>query len=318
VALAITDGETEAMAEAAPLPGVSPESIDHVERALAEVRWSEITLDGEDPLSIAARVVDADAPSARFAVEAVLLDLAGRRSGLSVASLIADGAPAATVATAALLDGLDTALTRARSALAAGAGALKVKIGRSQQTREEIALLRALRDELGPGVRIRADANGALSPGDPRLDALAEIGAEMIEDPFATLDEVLAATLATPVALDELLAQHPSGALRAIERRKASVVVVKPAVLGGIGRSLAIAEAARERGARAIVSHVYDPPRAFAACAHLALALGGDDVHGLARYAGIDAWRTADGRAIPVPELIAPYHIDPPDSGGLG
>jgi hypothetical protein len=66
------------------------------------------------------------------------------------------------------------------------------------------------------------------------------------------------------------------------------------------------------------VSHLYDPPRAFAACAHLALALGGSEVHGLGRYAGLDGWRTHDGRAIPVPEMIAPFRIDPPETGGLG
>lgn len=318
IALAISDGEVEAMAEAAPLPGVSPDTLDRVQRALDEVPWGEIVLDGEDPLSIAARVIDADAPAAKFAIEAALLDLVGRRTGVSLAGLIAEEAPAATVATAALLDELETALPRARSAIAAGAETLKVKIGRADRARDEVALLRALRDELGDEVRIRADANGALAPGDRRIDVLAEIGAELLEDPFATLDEVLASSLPVPVALDDLLARDPARALRAIELRKASFAVLKPAVLGGIGRSLAIAEAARDRGGRSIVSHVYDPPRAFAACAHLALAVGADVVHGLARYPGIDAWTTAEGQRIPVPEMISEYRIDPPESGGIG
>lgn len=318
IALALSDGEVEAMAEAAPLPGVSPDTLERAERALDAVPWGEIVLSGEDPLSIAARVIDADAPAARFALESALLDLVGRRTGISLAGLIAEEAPAATVATAALLDELETALPRARSAIADGAGALKVKIGRADRAQGEIALLRALRDELGGEVRIRADANGTLTPGDRRIDVLAEIDAELLEDPFATIDEVLACSLPLPVALDDLLARAPARALRAVELGKASFVVLKPAVLGGIGRALAIAEAARARGGRSIVSHVYDPPRAFAACAHLALALGDDVVHGLARYPGIDAWTTADGRRVPVPEMISTYRIDPPESGGIG
>lgn len=318
IALAITDGEIEAMAEAAPLPGVSPEAIDAVERALVEIAWNGVALD-EDPLSIAARVVPEELPSARFAVEAALLDLVGRRSGLSVATLIAEGPPSASVLTAALLDELETALARARAALAAGAGALKVKIGRPGQAEAETSLLRALREELGDEVRIRADANGMLEgPGDPRIDALAAIGAELVEDPFASLDAIFAARLPVPVALDEHLARDPRRALQAIEQGRASILVLKPALLGGIGRSLALAEAARQRGARAIVSHLYDPPRALAACAHLALAIGGEEVHGLARYIGLDAWTSRDGRSIPVPEMIGAYRIDPPETGGLG
>src|SRR5262245_21865841 len=75
IALALSDGEITAMAEAAPLPGVSSDAIDTVARALGAVAWSDIALDGGDPLSIAARVVGDEVPAARFAVEAALLDL---------------------------------------------------------------------------------------------------------------------------------------------------------------------------------------------------------------------------------------------------
>lgn len=324
IAIAVSDGSHVGRAEAAPLPRMSSETLEIAERALRAIPWGEVDPDIEDPLTLASILVADDVPSARFAVEAALLDLVGRARGLSVAAMLAEREPAGSVATAALLDDLDTAVVRATAALSAGAGALKVKIGRPGRVEAECAMLRAIRKELGPEVRIRADANGTLrDAGDPRIAVLHEIGCELLEEPFSL--EQLAETppLPLPIALDESLSRDPVRALRALETGRAQAVVLKPALLGGIGRALAIAESARARGARAIVSHLYDAPRSFAACAHLALALAGEpssagEVHGLARYAGIDQWIDEHGATTPVPRMLGAFRIERPDAGGLG
>lgn len=319
VALALRDADGHVgIAEAAPLPGVSSERLEAVQQALGAIVWHALDLAGDDPLEIAARLVPEHLPSARFALECALLDLAGRRVGSSCARLLATGAPAATAAVAVLLDDLDTA--RARAAQAEGVRAFKVKIGRRGREREEIALLRALRRDLGAQTVIRADANGTLQDAsDPRIDALADIGADLLEEPFAAIDALLERPpLPVPVALDESVARDPAQALRALEIGKAQALVLKPARLG-LGRARSLAEAAQRRGARAIVSHLYDPPRAFAACAHLALALGGNEIHGLAPYAGLEAWRHAeDGTPIPVPALVGRHGIGTAEEPGLG
>lgn len=324
VALAVSDGSAVGRAEAAPLPQLSPETIDHAERALFAIRWNELDSDLEDPLTLAARLVPDDVPSARFAVEAALLDLVGRTRGLSVASLLAEREPAGALSTAALIDDVETAVARARVAVGAGAGALKVKIGRPGMADAECAMLRSLRRELGDSLSIRADANGALEhPHDPRILALADIGCELLEEPYSVEHLLDHDPLPVPIALDESLARDPVRALRALETGRAAAVVLKPALLGGIGRSLAIAETARARGARAIVSHLYDAPRSFAACAHLALALGpsrdgSTEVHGLARYAGLDQWIDESSSLIAVPRVVGAYRVEQPDAGGLG
>ena len=324
IALAVSDGTSVGRAEAGPLPHVSGETLEHAERALHAIPWAQLDVDSEDPLTLAARLVPEDIPSARFAVEAALLDLAGRARGISVATMLAEKSPAGAIATAALVDDLETAVARARIALAAGAGAVKVKIGREGMVREECAMLRSLRRELGDGVRIRADANGTLADlDDPRIAVLADIGCELLEEPCPIEILLGHAALPVPVGLDESLAHDPVRALRLLELGRASAVVLKPSLLGGIGRSLAIAEGARRRGARAIVSHLYDAPRSFAACAHLALALGptpgGEpEVHGLARYAGLDQWIDESSSVIGVPRLVGAYRVEQPDVGGLG
>ncbi|MDQ3037602.1 MAG: hypothetical protein M3Y87_34730 [Myxococcota bacterium] len=324
IALAVSDGTSVGRAEAAPLPQMSSETLEHAERALHAIPWADIDLDSDDPLTLAARLVPEDVPSARFAVEAALLDLAGRSRNISVATMLAEGEPAGVIATAALIDELDTAVARARIALAAGAGAIKVKIGRENMAAEEIAMLRSLRHELGDTVRIRADANGTLVDlDDPRIAVLADIGCELLEEPCALEILFLHDVLPVPIGLDESLARDPVRALRALEQGRAAAVVLKPALLGGIGRSLAIAETARRRGARVIVSHLYDAPRSFAACAHLALALGpaksgAQEVHGLARYAGLDQWIDESSSVIGVPRLVGAFRVEQPDVGGLG
>ncbi|AKF11437.1 enolase C-terminal domain-like protein [Sandaracinus amylolyticus] len=325
IAIAVSDGTHVGRAEAAPLPQMSGETLELVERSLRAIPWADIDPEIDDPLTLAALLVPDDVPSARFAVEAALLDLVGRARNLSVAAMLAEREPAGAVSTAALLDDLDTAVVRATVALSAGAGALKVKIGRPDRIDEECALLRALRKELGPTVRIRADANGTLEDEhDRRIGMLAEIGCELLEEPFP-VERLLAMERRLPLAvgLDESLARDPVRALRALDLGRAQALVLKPALLGGIGRALALAESAKARGARAIVSHLYDAPRAFAACAHLALALAGapggtSEVHGLARYAGVDQWIDEHGSAIPVPRVIGAFRIERPDGGGLG
>ena len=317
--LHVSDGALVGRAEAAPLPGFSPDSLDEARAALAAVPWSSIDLDGDDPLSIAARVVGEASPSARFAVEAALLDLAARRRGVPVCAMLGATRGIASIGSAALLDELGALVPHALSALAAGATTLKVKIGRAGREEDEIAALRALRREVGDDVRVRVDANGALrGADDPRIAACAEIHIEFCEEPFAVEALLEGPPLPIPVALDESLARTPDRALRALERGRAATLVLKPAMLGGLGRSLAFAEAAHARGARAVVSHLFDPPRAFAACGHLALAVGDEVVHGLASYPGLAAWTADDGAAEDVPRAIGAYRIERSATAGLG
>jgi o-succinylbenzoate synthase len=319
LALVLSDGEFEGSAGIAPLPGLSPETLEAAAGALAAIRWHEVHPAANDPLSIAERLVPADLPSVRLGVEAALLDLAGRRNGVPVAALLTDQEPSPAAATAALITKLDGALDAARDAAAAGARAIKLKIGRERAAEREIETVFAIRRAVGDLIAIRADANGALAgPDDPRIAALADAGAEWIEDPFPIERLLACPPLPLPVAIDEDVARDPARALRALERGRAHAIVLKPALLGGLGRALALAEAAGERGARAVVSHAYDPPTTFAACAHLALALDRQEVHGLGPYEGLEAWKTEHGESIAVPAWIGRHRIVLPAGGGLG
>src|SRR5690606_4940015 len=99
------------------------------------------------PLELAARALPAGPCSARFALEAALLDRAGTLEGLPVARLL--GATSHRLRSVVLLDSLGSALEDAEVAAASGAPGVKVKIGRPGRAEDEAKALRAIRRALG-------------------------------------------------------------------------------------------------------------------------------------------------------------------------
>jgi L-alanine-DL-glutamate epimerase-like enolase superfamily enzyme len=68
------------------------------------------------------------------------------------------------------------------------------------------------------------------------------------------------------------------------------VVVLKPAMLGGLLRCVSLAETVRAEGAEGVVSHLFDGPVGLTVACELALALGSTRAAGLAPHAALDAW----------------------------
>ncbi len=241
------------LGEAAPLPGVSRETIDDVERELV----------AGAPRS----------PSARFAFETAQLDLEACARGVSIADLL--GGAATSVPLAAVVD----SVAEARAAWELGIRTLKLKL-----RADELALAHDVAAAL-PNARLRIDANRSW-PRDRVRALLASLPAvEYVEEPCQDTVALLGERSRVPLAVDESLADAPAALA-------APVVVLKPTLLGGLRRCLAIAREAR----CAIVTHALEGPIGTAACAELALALGGDRAAGLAPHPALTA---------PVPQLRA-------------
>lgn len=288
--------------EASPLPGFSSDTFADARAELLAIDWPRLpglTLGGEllADLESALNAASLTSPAARFAVETALLDLAGRASGRPVHALLrravgGGGAPdagPAEVRLAALLTG--DLLDCARERVEEGYGCLKVKVGR--RPAEELALLASLRGAIGYEVRLRADANGRLDAEGAAawLRSAADLDLEFVEEPLPL--EVLAPVLPSPVpiAIDESLKPgDEAGMAEAIEAGGYGFVVLKPAYHGGALRCLRLAAEARRRGARVVVSHLFDGPVALAAAAELALALPSGPAAGLAPHAGLAIW----------------------------
>lgn len=282
--------------ECSPLPGFSPDSLEACAAALTGVALEEL---GSGL---------ADLPAARFAVESALLDLRGKREARSASALLG-ATEHASLGIAALLPPASSPafLDAAREAIAAGHRTLKAKLD-GARFEADLTALRQLRRALPASIRLRLDANGSLEPSrlEACLHALAELAPEFLEEPVPA--EHLGALHATPVplALDESLSRglEPTDLLR---RKLVSVLVLKPALLGGLAASVSLARQAQSHGARVVVSHLWEGPVAMAACAALALALAPESLDaGLGRHPALEGWPRARSAAYDGCRLVTP------------
>jgi O-succinylbenzoate synthase len=150
-----------------------------------------------------------------------------------------------------------------------GFPAVKVKV----RDAAGIALVRAVRDAVGPDVGVRVDANGAwdVDTAVTMIAKLAEFDLEYVEQPCATLEDLarVRRRVDVPIAADECIRSlDDARELRA--RNAADVIVVKQQPLGGVRAALAVVDAA---DVPAVVSSMMETSVGIAAGLALAAAL---------------------------------------------
>jgi len=126
-----------------------------------------------------------------------------------------------------------------------GCRTAKVKVAEPGQSEaDDIARVAAVRDALGPGGRIRVDANGAwdTEQAASMLRKLSVFGLEYAEQPCATLAELasLRRRVDVPLAADESI-RKASDPLAVRAAGAADIVVLKVAPLGGVRAALRVA-----------------------------------------------------------------------------
>ncbi|MCB9788571.1 MAG: AMP-binding protein [Deltaproteobacteria bacterium] len=242
----------------APLPGWSTEDLPTARAALESLTRELPGSTADDPEQLLAAWDAVALPaSARHALEQAVLDLASQRLGFPVHALLGAARPTPVVCHRLVRDADD-----AVAALRAGARTLKIKVGRASLA-EDDRRVEAIRAAVGPDVALRLDANGAW-PEAAAVRALALLGRHGIalcEEPVAGLDpETLARVRAhsrVPLAadercrdLDDLEALIAAGACDA--------VVVKPMLVGGPRRAVAMARRAARAGLGVIVTTSFE------------------------------------------------------------
>jgi O-succinylbenzoate synthase len=144
-----------------------------------------------------------------------------------------------------------------RIARVGGARTAKVKVADPTSTlAEDVARIEAVRDALGPGGRIRIDANAVWDLEQalhalPQLDAAAD-GLEYAEQPCAAIEDLAALrrALDIPIAADESV-RRAEDPLRVARAEAADVLVMKVQPLGGVQRCL---DLAAEAGLPVVIS----------------------------------------------------------------
>lgn len=159
---------------------------------------------------------------------------------------------------------------------ASGCGTAKVKVAdHPDSLGEDLARVEAVRDALGPQGAIRVDANGLWDTDTatnviPQLNKAAG-GLQYVEQPCRTIEELAAVRrkVTVPIAADESI-RRAEDPLRVAVAEAADIAVIKCTPLGGVRRSLQVAEAA---GLPCVVSSALETSVGLAAQLALAGAL---------------------------------------------
>jgi L-alanine-DL-glutamate epimerase-like enolase superfamily enzyme len=232
-------------------------------------------------------------------------DAAGKTAGQPLARLLGgfrDRLP--TYASDGLWYSLspDELAASARRHVEAGFGAVKLRLGREATPDAEAGRVRAVREAVGPDVRIMVDATESWSLTQARRTgrALAQCGIAWLEDPVHHLDVAglaeLRRQLDVPIAAGEHL-YHLDAFRTLLEARAVDVVILDLARVGGITPWRKIAALAEAHGIP-VCGHVVPEIQVHLLCA----VLNGHLVEYVPRSAGI---LTAMPR-IEHGELVAP------------
>jgi len=248
-----TDEGITGYGEAAPLAFVTGETVQSVIAVLEMLRPGLIGLNPlavDDIHSIISGAVHGN-PSARCAIDLALHDIHGKALGRPVYQVLGGGNG---VVQNDITIGLDEPEEMVRKAKyyteEKGYRILKVKAGLDPA--EDIRTLRLIREEVGPGIRLRVDANQgySVSAAISVLGPFRELCIEAIEQCLPDWDFEGAAYLRTrangiPLMLDESI-QGPREAARACRLGAADVLNIKLMKCGGLypaGQISAIADA---------------------------------------------------------------------------
>ncbi|HYH62218.1 MAG TPA: mandelate racemase/muconate lactonizing enzyme family protein [Solirubrobacterales bacterium] len=288
-----TDAGWDGLGEAVPLALRGDKPLAKVEAEIADAarRLTGLELDEshEDPLafgvatmlelSISKRISRA----ASAAIECALFDAVAKASGIPVWGLLKVPGAEPVEVNATLTSGTpDEVAAEAAEWAGEGYRTVKLKLGAGH---DDVATVEAVREAVGPGVKIRLDANEAWDAklATDILRLVEAFGIELAEQPVSGLRAMarVAGDVGIPLAADEAISSEAE-AHRAVQRGSCAYATAKLSKVGGFGPARQIA-----RILPTYLSSALDGPVGIAAAAHGAQVLRADGTdpgiaHGLA------------------------------------
>ncbi len=277
-----TDAGFEGLGEAVPLAlrGDKPvsEVADQVEDAARRLTGVDLEQGLEDPLAFAVttmvelRLARRVSPATSAALECAIFDVVAKAAGLPVWKLAGATEAQAIACNATLTAGRPNDVARqAAEWVGEGYGTVKLKLGAGD---DDVATVEAVREAVGPDVKIRIDANEAWDAplATDLLKLIEPFGIELAEQPVSGLRAMarVAADTEVPLAADESITSE-ADAHRAVQRRSCHYATAKLSKVGGVGAARQIA-----RVIPTYLSSALDGPVGIAAAAHAAQILRED------------------------------------------
>lgn len=156
---------------------------------------------------------------------------------------------------------------------------LKIKVGK--EGIKDIDRIKAIRQAVGPDIRLRIDANQGWSPKEAvRIIRTMEdmgISMELVEQPVSAHDfngmKYVTSQVYTPILADESVFSMED-AIRLIQERAADLINIKLMKTGGIYQALKICGIAENYGVECMIGCMLESKIAVSAAAHLAAGKG--------------------------------------------
>jgi o-succinylbenzoate synthase len=183
---------------------------------------------------------------------------------------------------------LREAVYGATMAADAGFGTVKMKVGMEGSIEELRQRVRAVREAIGPEVRLRLDANGAWTPEEAPtwLRSIWDYDIEFAEQPIpastgAAALAGLRAQCPVPIAADDSVTSLDA-ARALLDAKAVDVLVVKPSRVGGWAVACDIMELASRAGVPVVMSTLFETGVGISVALLLAAQLPEGPAHGLA------------------------------------
>jgi L-alanine-DL-glutamate epimerase-like enolase superfamily enzyme len=254
-------------------------------KALAE------TIRGRDPFAVAQIVSDMDAfapdnPSSKAALEMAVWDVCGKLAGEPVCCMLGRFRDTFETDKTVFLEPPDIMAQAAKEVVRDGFKVIKVKVGQAPEM--DTARLRAIREAVGPNIRIRIDANEGWTPAEAVkcLRQIDQYQVEFAEQPIAHWDwagmKFVRDNVPMPVMADEAVhVEHD--AIEGVRRDAIDMINIKLMKSGGILHGARIATVAEAANLKCMVGCMEETKVGLSAAAHLVCAQKS------IRYADLDA-----------------------------
>ena len=305
----VTDGAAVGIGAGSPAEGVTGETSEACASALDEARLGDLV--GRDVRHLGALRAWTEAalsrtPAAQAAVDIALHDAFGRWAGVPIVDVFGRRHTSLPTSVTLGIQAADAAVAQAQEYVAQGFTCLKVKLGLAVD--EDVDRLARLREAVGPGVRIRCDANEGYDVATtlrfaPILD---ELDLEFLEQPIAaeSLDEIraLPRALRERLALDESVQTDRDALDLLCPEPACGTFVIKLMKSGGIAPARSIARIAEMSGRALMWGCMDESVVSIAAALHVAYAskatryLDLDGSFDLARDPAEGGFAVVDGR----------------------
>lgn len=273
----ITDEGHVGIGEIAPLPGLSSELL---KESIYQIRSLRTQLgDFSIPENIEdlkkffqMKLFDVAVPSVRFGVEMAIIHALAQKKNCTIAEIMGCAQPG-DLHTAGLLQGtIDEVKSRAQTLAKQGYKVFKLKVG-SKNIPLDVKKVEAVQGVIGRGSLLRLDVNRAwnLDEATAFVGNIDLNGIEFIEEPLNDINDLQRFSEAThvPIALDESL--WVFSPQKFIFFESVGFLILKPMVMGGIGKSLEWIDQAKSKGKHVVISSSFESGAGRLMLANLAL-----------------------------------------------